>query len=109
MNVQNAKRLPLWSVCLCLLSMPVAFAASDTVSITLPSDMMSYKPGKGSELANQYCSICHAADYLYMQPVMSKEKWVGEVKKMKKVFGCPVNDSDVSLLADYLTQQNAAK
>ena len=86
-----------------------ALAAKDTVSIELPSDMIQYKPGKGVELANQYCATCHAADYVYMQPVMNKEKWVGVVNKMKKVFGCPVEDSDIDALADYLTEQNAAK
>jgi len=111
MKLQNAKCLPLavFISGLVLLFMPAAFAASDTVSIQLPADMMQYKPGKGVELADQYCSICHAADYLYMQPVMNKEKWVGEVTKMKKVFGCPVNDNDISPLADYLVKQNAAK
>jgi mono/diheme cytochrome c family protein len=111
MNVQNAKRLslPVALGCLWLLSVPVAFAASDTVSIELPADMMNYKPGKGVELANQYCGMCHAADYLYMQPVMNKEKWVGVVKKMKKVFGCTVEHADISPLANYLAQQNAAK
>jgi len=86
-----------------------AFAAKDTVSIELPADMMNYKPGKGVELANQYCATCHAADYLYMQPVMNKDKWVGVINKMKKVFGCPIEDSDTDALADYLTEQNAAK
>jgi mono/diheme cytochrome c family protein len=85
------------------------FAAKNVVSIKLPSDMMSYKPGKGVELANQYCVTCHAADYLYMQPVMNKQKWIAVVNKMKKVFGCPVENKDIDALASYLTAQNAKK
>jgi len=88
---------------------PAVAADDDTVSIQLPPDRMQYGPGKGVELANQYCSMCHAADYVYMQPVMNKDKWLAVVRKMKKVFGCPVADEDIDALADYLTAQNAAK
>jgi mono/diheme cytochrome c family protein len=114
MNLLLTKRdIPL-AVCVLLVIMSAftilpVFAAKDMVSIKLPPDMMNYKPGKGVELANQYCATCHAADYLYMQPVMNKAKWVGVVKKMKKVFGCPVDNKDIDALAAYLTAQNAKK
>lgn len=114
MNLSCAKfGLPVVSavifIVMSVASVSQAVAAGGDVSIELPPDMMNYKPGKGVELANQYCATCHAADYVYMQPVMNKQKWVGVVNKMKKVFGCPVEDSDIDALASYLTQQNAAK
>lgn len=86
-----------------------ALAADDTVSIQLPPDYLQYKPGKGVELANQYCVMCHAADYVYMQPLQDKDKWVGVIKKMKRVFGCPVEDKDIDALAEYLAAQNVAE
>lgn len=93
-----------------LLAIPfVGALADDTVSITLPQETSEYKPGTGQELAKGYCLTCHAADYVYMQPPMAKDKWVGVVNKMKKVFGCPVPDTDVDRLADYLAGQNGMK
>ena len=79
------------------------------VSINLPGDMTDFKPGKGAEIANGSCKICHAADYVYMQPPLTKEKWTATIKKMKKVYGCPVQDSDIDALADYLVGQNGPK
>ena len=102
---------------------PIAFSASvilcaafytatlhaAPVSITLPGDMTGFKPGKGADIANGSCKICHAADYVYMQPPLPKEKWTAIIKKMKKVYGCPVQDGDIAALADYLAGQNGPK
>jgi mono/diheme cytochrome c family protein len=79
------------------------------VSITLPSDMTDFKTAKGSNLAAGYCKTCHSADYVYMQPPMDKTKWTATITKMKKVFGCLMQDSDVDALAEYLTGQNGPK
>jgi len=79
------------------------------VSITLPSDMTDFKPTKGSDIAVADCKTCHAADYVYMQPPLNKTQWTATITKMKKVFGCNVQDSDIDTLADYLTDQNGPK
>jgi len=104
----NTKRGLSLFVALSLTAISPAFAADDTVSIKLPPDLMQYRPGDGVELANAYCTMCHAADYVYMQPVENKDKWVAVITKMQKVFGCPVNDKDIDALAEYLAAQNAA-
>jgi hypothetical protein len=44
-----------------------------------------------------------------MQPPMDKTKWTATITKMKKVFGCLMQDSDVDALAEYLTGQNGPK
>ena len=109
MKLTNAKRaLPL-TVALSLAAVSPTLAADDSVSIKLPPDRMQYQPGAGVELANAYCTMCHAADYVYMQPVENKDKWVAVITKMKKVFGCPVDDQDIDALAAYLAAQNAAQ
>jgi len=109
MTLTNAKRALSLTVALALTAVAPLAAADDTVSIKLPPDLMQYQPGEGVELANAYCTMCHAADYVYMQPVENKDKWVAVITKMQKVFGCPVNDKDIDALADYLTAQNALK
>jgi mono/diheme cytochrome c family protein len=94
-----------------LVACTAAFTAGDAlaVEIKLPGDMRSYGPGPNADLARGYCATCHAADYVYMQPPMSKEKWIATVNKMKKVFGCEAPDEDVDKIAEYLVSQNGPK
>ncbi len=75
-------------------------------SIIFPTDPFSFQPGQGQEIANSYCVICHSADYIYMQPPHSQERWTGIIKKMKHTFGCPIPDDSIATLASYLTHQN---
>lgn len=80
---------------------------TSTRSIFLPTDPFSFQPGKGQEVANTYCVICHSADYIYMQPEHSKDKWAAIIHKMKLVFGCPIPQDQIPALASYLFQQNS--
>lgn len=87
-----------------------AVAADDgVVSITLPGDHYSYQPGPNVEEAQGYCAACHAPDYVYMQPPLSRAQWHGEVLKMQKTYGCPVPDQTVDAIVDYLMSQNGRK
>ena len=70
-----------------------------------PSDPYSFQPGEGQDIAQSYCLICHSADYIYMQPPHSEKKWTAIVHKMKKTFGCPIPDSQISTLVGYLVKQ----
>ena len=82
-------------------------STTSTRSLVLPTDPFSFQPGKGQEVANAYCVICHSADYIYMQPEHSKEKWAAIIHKMKLVFGCPIPQGQIPALATYLFQQNS--
>ena len=73
----------------------------------LPSDPMSFQAAPGSQLANSYCLICHSAEYIYMQPPHHREQWTEIVQKMKKSFGCPIPDDQISSLVEYLFSQNS--
>lgn len=81
-------------------------ADAHVVSIELPEDHDSYRPGPNVEDAQGYCAACHAADYVYMQPPLSREQWQGEVVKMKNVFHCPMPDDKVDAIVEYLMSQN---
>jgi len=83
-----------------------AFNKDDSSSITFPSDPITFQAGPGSELATTYCLICHSAEYVYMQPPHSREKWNHLVHKMKQTFGCPIPESDIPALVSYLVSQN---
>lgn len=76
------------------------------VSITLPPDARQFGPGPGQSVAQANCTICHAADYVYMQPPLTDVQWRAEVVKMKSVYGAPLNDSAVDTLVTYLVSQN---
>lgn len=77
-----------------------------TVSIKLPTETAAFKPGPGADMAKKYCTICHSADYIYMQPPLSQEAWHGEVSKMQKTYGCPIRDQDIDTVTSYLESQN---
>lgn len=76
------------------------------VSIELPRETVQLMPGPGLETATKNCTACHSADYIYMQPPLSKEQWRGSITKMKKVFGAPINEADIDTLVNYLMSQN---
>ena len=104
---QASKPMRVLAYAALLAAAPVVSAqAEGEVSISLPQETAVYKAGQGQELANSHCLMCHSADYVYMQPPMAKENWVATVNKMKKVFGCPIDDQNVEALADYLAEQN---
>jgi hypothetical protein len=79
------------------------------VSITLPAETAQFKPGPGIEYAWKNCMTCHSADYVYMQPPLSEERWHGVVMKMKKVMGADIPDGDIGPLAKYLATTNGPK
>lgn len=72
----------------------------------LPPDPLSFQQGPGSHIASTYCLICHSAEYIYMQPSPSRERWEAIVKKMKHAFGCAIPDEEIAPLVDYLVSQN---
>ncbi|HLJ83867.1 MAG TPA: hypothetical protein VKT51_06840 [Candidatus Eremiobacteraceae bacterium] len=81
-------------------------AAGAAVAITLPPDARSFGPGVGQSIAQANCTICHAADYVYMQPPLTADQWRGEVLKMQKAYGAPIDATAVDALVQYLVGQN---
>jgi sulfite dehydrogenase (cytochrome) subunit B len=85
-----------------LLSLASAAIAAD-VTITLPAETTAFKPGKGADLANAHCVMCHSVDYISTQPPMARKFWEATLKKMKEKFAAPTPDDALPALADYLT------
>ena len=81
-------------------------ASAAPVSYTLPDETAAFKPGPNLEVVQNNCTACHSADYIKTQPrgeKFKKEFWAAEVTKMIKVYGAPIEDSDVGKIVDYLT------
>lgn len=85
------------------LALSLSAVRAGEVSITLPTETAVFRPGKGAELAQANCLICHSADYISMQPPMPRKFWDATVKKMKEKFGAPAPDESLVALAAYLT------
>ena len=81
---------------------PATMAAP--INYQLPDEVAAFKPGPNIEVVQGNCSACHSADYINTQPPMKDKKgfWQAEVTKMIKVYGAPIDDSDVGKIVDYL-------
>lgn len=79
-----------------------------SMHVTLPVSNGVFKPGPGSQSANEYCMICHSAGFMYNQPPLTRATWKMEVNKMRNAMGCPVPEKDVETIAQYMYHQNGA-
>lgn len=97
-------------------ALSVASAASElpkhfelkSVQVTLPTSKSRFPAGPGAALANGYCLMCHSTGMVYRQPPLSLKDWQTEVAKMRKVFGCPLPEDKVAVLAAYMYRLNGA-
>lgn len=68
------------------------------------------KDGKGKELVEANCSVCHSLDYIQMNsPFLDKKGWEASVSKMIKVFGAPIKQEDVGPIVEYLSKHYGKK
>jgi mono/diheme cytochrome c family protein len=79
---------------------PVQFEA---LKVNLPTSAAEFPAGKGSEIANANCLICHSAGMALRQPPLTVDEWRAEITKMKTAFGAPIPADQIDELADYLS------
>jgi mono/diheme cytochrome c family protein len=72
------------------------------VSVELPVSQASFPPGKGADIANGQCLICHSAGMVLRQPPLTQDEWADEINKMRNSFGAPLPPDQVEVLAKYL-------
>jgi mono/diheme cytochrome c family protein len=72
------------------------------VTVDLPTSQASFPPGKGADIANAQCLICHSAGMVLRQPPLTQDEWAGEIHKMRNSFGAPLPADQVEVLAEYL-------
>jgi sulfite dehydrogenase len=74
------------------------------VKIELPRETESFKPGSGFEIANAQCLICHSADYVAIQPPLSRAFWKSSVQKMQQKYGALIPEEQIEPLVGYLAK-----
>ncbi|HEX3859541.1 MAG TPA: cytochrome c [Pseudolabrys sp.] len=82
----------------------IAFVAA---LIALPAfadeQEIKLKPGAGLDKVEGNCQACHTLAYIPMNsPYLNAAGWDGEVTKMIKAYGAPVDDADAKAIAAYL-------
>ena len=83
----------------------VVAASAAPVSYALPEETAAFKPGPNLDVVKANCAACHSADYVQTQPrgeKFKKDFWQAEVTKMIKVYGAPIDDTDVAKIVEYL-------
>jgi len=73
-------------------------------ALSLPTETARFKPGSGAEIAAAQCLVCHSADYVSIQPRMSRTFWKGTVQKMQQKYGAPIPNEQVDGIVDYLVK-----
>jgi sulfite dehydrogenase (cytochrome) subunit B len=96
-------KAPMMCIVLTIAVATDGFAAS--LKIDLPTETATLVPGPGLDVANGQCLSCHSAEYITTQP---RDKplafWKAEVEKMKKVYGAPIPDDQINIVAEYLAR-----
>ena len=73
-----------------------AFADEQTIKL---------KQAPGVDKVEGNCGACHTLAYIPMNsPFLNAAGWTGEVTKMIKAFGAPIEDADAKAIADYLSK-----
>ncbi len=80
-----------------------------STKVDLPESDRMFPDGQGSDAINNNCLACHSAGMVLNQPVMSKEAWTSEVKKMINNYKAPIAPEDVGTIIEYLVSLKGAK
>jgi sulfite dehydrogenase len=70
----------------------------------LPSETAKLERGPGVEAALGQCLICHSADYISIQPPMTRAAWAATVTKMKEKYGAPLQPDYTNAIVNYLAK-----
>jgi hypothetical protein len=80
-----------------VLSGPLAFGDESKVVL---------KDAPARNLVIGRCGSCHSLDYISMNSVfLDRKAWEGEVNKMIKSYGAPVQPDEAARIVDYLVAQ----
>ena len=71
-------------------------------SIHLPEVEPELPKGPGRETTQLFCGVCHTTRYIMIQPPLSRETWLADVTKMRKVYAGPIPEEKIAEIMDYL-------
>jgi cytochrome c5 len=78
------------------------------VNVQLPTSLAVFPAGRGADIANSQCLMCHSADMVLYQPTRTQEQWKETINKMRSAYGAPLPAEQVDALAAYLFGLNPA-
>jgi mono/diheme cytochrome c family protein len=82
----------------------IALAAA-LIALPAAAAEVKLKPGAGLDKVEGNCGACHSLAYIPMNsPFLNAAGWSGEVTKMIKAFGAPIEDADAKAISDYLAK-----
>jgi len=68
----------------------------------VPTIDYTLKEGKGKNLVEANCLMCHSFGYIENQRLQSRAFWHAKVLKMIKAFKAPIDPKDVPAITEYL-------
>jgi hypothetical protein len=78
-------------------------AAPETIALPGETAKLRESSLPGYTVASQKCLICHSVDYIsYQPPGMTQAQWTAEMAKMQHLYGAPIDEQEIKLLATYL-------
>jgi sulfite dehydrogenase (cytochrome) subunit B len=78
--------------------------ATACLAVRADETQIVLKEGHGRDAVINNCGACHSLDYVQMNsPFLDKTGWEGEVTKMIKAYGAPIDDADAKEIAAYLS------
>jgi len=83
----------------------VAFIAALIAFPAMAEQAIKLKQAPGVDKVEANCQACHSLSYIPMNsPFLNAAGWDGEVNKMIKAYGAPIEDADAKAIKDYLTK-----
>jgi cytochrome c5 len=73
------------------------------VNVQLPTSLAVFPAGRGADIANSQCLMCHSADMVLYQPARTQDQWKETINKMRSAYGAPLPGEQVDALAAYLS------
>jgi mono/diheme cytochrome c family protein len=75
------------------------------IALPAAADEVNLKKADGVDKVEANCQACHSLAYIPMNsPFINAAGWDGEVTKMIKAFGAPIDDADAKAIKDYLAK-----
>jgi len=70
--------------------------------VEVPYMAFPIKMGKGFDVVQANCLMCHSFGYIINQGRQSRAFWRGKIDKMIVHFKAPISDADAKIIEEYL-------
>jgi mono/diheme cytochrome c family protein len=93
-----------------LIGIAIAVALLSPAAALADETAVKLKDGRGKDLVESSCIMCHSLDYIPMNSVfLDRKGWDATLTKMIKMMGAPISEQDAAAILDYLAENYARK